>query len=81
MIELKVIRGELEVRVDGKPEVLLAELTEAVTLVLDRIEELMHEQGYSAAARANLPNALWRAFGRSGAGRRARGRTDEDGLF
>lgn len=59
MIELKVIRGELEVRVDGKPEVLLAELTEAVALVLDRIEELMHEQGYSAAARANLPNALW----------------------
>lgn len=59
MIELKCGAGELTGRVAGEPEALLAELTEAVALVLDRIDELMHEQGYSAAARANLPNALW----------------------
>lgn len=76
MIELKVIRGELEVRVDGKPEALLAELTEAVALVLDRIDELMREQSYSAAARANLPNALWQGvYGKW----RGAGRTRKDG--
>lgn len=61
MIELKCGAGELSGRVAGEPEALLTELAEAVALVLDRIEELMREQGYSAAARANLPNALWQA--------------------
>lgn len=40
MIELKCGAGELTGRVAGEPEALLTELTEAVALVLDRIDEL-----------------------------------------
>lgn len=76
MIELKCGAGELAGRVSGEPEALLTELTEAVALVLDRIDELMREQGYSAAARANLPNALWQGvYGKW----RGAGRVREDG--
>lgn len=64
MIELKCGAGELAGRVSGEPE------------VLDRIDELMREQGYSAAARANLPNALWQGvYGKW----RGAGRVREDG--
>ena len=76
MIELKCGAGELTGRVAGEPEALLAELSEAVALVLDRIDELMREQGYSAAARANLPNALWQGVHGK---RRSAPRTRKDG--
>lgn len=64
MIELKSDGGEIEGRVTGQPDVLLEELADAVTLVLDRIEDELREQGSSAAARASLPNALWQSVRR-----------------
>lgn len=61
MIELKSGAGELTGRVTGDPEELLEELADAVALVLDRVEDLMREQRFSTATRANLPNVLWQS--------------------
>lgn len=59
MVEMKNENGEISGRVVGEPEQLIEELTDAVALVLERIEDKMRERGANAAARANLPSVLW----------------------
>lgn len=59
MVEMKSENGELSGRIVGEPEQLIEELTDAVALVLERIEDKMRERGADAATRANLPSALW----------------------